>query len=686
VYQDSLRDYRLNSQFHYTPTDRQLRYDSLAFRFDTTIWTAPHSGSVEWTPDRVAVHQFELTSGPSGRVLVDGVFPLKAGIPATLRATVHDLDVGDVRTLVESDLPLYGRLSMQADLSGSADAPHLQGNASLANARVRASPLPDAVVTFGYDTATFRAHAQLAPSGAPGVPFAQAEATVPIRIVLGSTETSLREGALEGDILLDSLPVDVVPEFVSALRDMGGKVSGHVTIGGTLGRPTFQGRLAIDRGSATVVATGTALRDVTARAHTSGDSITLVSLVARTPATGGRIRLAGSLDRSDPAVSVLGFDLTSNNARAVDTRDLGHVEIDSHLTLSGPLSSPFLYGDATIHNTVYYLPISNGKRLVDINDPTAYVVANPNNPNNKEVIPVTAAYLARARMTVSMNIQRNSWVRSPLANIDVYTADPLTLRIDRTNRAVVVEGTVSTDRGEYTFLSKRFEITKGTATFKGTPTINPDLQGSGGYQVPVPGRQPIAIQFIIAGKADSLRLTVSSNAQPPVSQSTLLSYLAFSSPTIGISQQTQSSSLTGTGNSGNVVGTASNFVQAQLTSTAIGVLAAEGSGALGRAVGADVLNITTGNLYTDIGQHSEAATILQTTQIEYGKYVTPDTYIALQASVAPGGRVVHQVGNNLNLSVSLEPLYLLGPATLSESTNTPLTGAFGLTLVRTWRF
>lgn len=56
VHQDSLRDYRLVGEFRYTPTEGELRYESLAFRFDTTIWSAPRPGSVDWAPGRIEFH------------------------------------------------------------------------------------------------------------------------------------------------------------------------------------------------------------------------------------------------------------------------------------------------------------------------------------------------------------------------------------------------------------------------------------------------------------------------------------------------------------------------------------------------------------------------------------------------------------------------------------------------------
>jgi hypothetical protein len=146
--------------------------------------------------------------------------------------------------------------------------------------------------------------------------------------------------------------------------------------------------------------------------------------------------------------------------------------------------------------------------------------------------------------------------------------------------------------------------------------------------------------------------------------------------------------LTGTSNAGEVVGTAGTFVENQLAAQAVGVLADQVKGNLARALDADVLDITTGNNYTDIATNKNNALsgFFQNTQLEFGKYFTPQTYVVLQASVAPGASVLHRIGHNLSLQVSGEPLYLLGQPTLATNQNTPLTGVLGLNLMKSWKF
>src|SRR5579883_380427 len=687
VVEDPLRAYAINALYRFSPTEKRLSYDTLTFRFDTTVWRAPHPGAVDWSPAGLTVNRVELVNGRRGRIFVDGRLATRRDSAAHLTAQVRELDLATIASIAESDLPITGRLSLDADLRGSTEDPQLHGAMTVASALVRDTPLPNVFVSYAYDTATLVTHLELAPKGAPAAPFAVGDATVPINLSAGATGARLLDRPLRGLVRIDSLPLDAVPQFVSSVRDVAGRVHGRITLAGTTAHPAPHGTLAIDDGSATLVETGTALRDLVGRMHLTRDSVVIDSLVARTPSTGGRLRVAGSLDRSDPAVPVINATVRANDARVLSTKARGRVDVDADLTVAGPLTVPYIYGGTTVRSAVLYLAPASGKDIVDLSQPIVYHVADTTNAAVRRVISAPTSMLSRMIMDVDFTILQDSWVRNESGNVEAHTDGPLTVHIDRAQHAVVVNGAISTDLGEYSFLGKRFSISKGTATFAGTPNLNPSIQASGEYDVPVPGREAIAIQIQITGTIDSLRLALSSNAEPPIPQSDLLSYLAFSRPSSGLTQSTQSSSLTTATSGGGVISTASTFVANQLAGEAVSVLTSQLKGNLARALDADVLDITTTNNYVDISQQRNgAAAFIQNTALEFGKYFTPQTFVSLQASAAPGGRVIHRVGRELSLQLSGQPLYLLGQPTLATNTSTPLTGVFGLTLARSWRF
>ena len=556
----------------------------------------------------------------------------------TLLVTVRDFDIGHLATLAESDLPVQGLLSMQGVVTGTANDLHLRGNASLSTASIHQRPLPSAYVTYRYDTTALIAHIELSPRGTPSTPFALAQATVPVNLSLNAVGSRVLDRPVAADIQLDSLPLDVLPQFTQAVQDVGGRVSGHLTIGGTVRKPDPRGTLVVDRGSTTIASTGTVLRDMVARIHLTRDSATIDSLVARTPSTGGWLRVTGALDRTDPAVLVVNVALTAHRARVMNTRERGRIDVDADLILAGPTVAPFVSGSATVLSGVLYLPEPSGKRLISLGDPAIYYVADTSRAAVRRAIPESVTLLAHTRMDVDVTVNHNFWVRNKDANVEAFSNAPIIVTIDRTRQAIVVDGTLSTDRGEYAVLGKRFTINKGEAVFIGTPELNPTLQAQGEYDVPVPGARRSQSRSTSAARSTRSGLTLASDAQPPISQSDLLSYLAFSVPTSGITQQGQSSSssLSGIQGSGGVVGAAGSFVQNQLAGEAIGVLTDQVKGDLARALGADVLDISTSNNYTDVAQTRSGAAFFQNTQVEFGKYFTPQTFVAIQGSVAPG--------------------------------------------------
>lgn len=684
VRQSPTRDFAANARFRYTPSESEVQYDSLTLRIDSTVWQATRPGSVQWGRDGIAVHHIELAGGSAGRITVDGVLPVHAGADVGVHAVVQNLEIGDLTALAQQDLAIQGLLSLRADLFGDTQHPRLRGSLSVSSGTIHEWPLPNVFVSYQYDTAMLQARVELAPKGAPSAPFAVADATVPVDLALSVTGSRLPDRALRADVRLDSLPLDLIPQFTSQVRDVGGRLTGQVSVEGTARKPVPRGTLTLDRGSATIVSSGTLLRDMTARVRMTRDSIMVDSLVATTPATRGHLRIAGMLDLSDPNVPVVDVTVSARNARLLSTRERGRMDVDANITAAGPTTAPYISGSTTIRNAAIYIPESNGKRLVDVGDAIVYDIADTSKSDVRKLIPTKNALLGTARMDVDVTVNRDSWVRNKDANVEVYTPQPITVHINRELEAVVVDGTISTDRGEYAVLGKRFVINKGEAVFIGTPDLNPTLQAQGEYDVPVPGREAIAIQINIGGALDSLRLTLTSDEQPPISQSDLLSYLAFSVPTSGLTSQ--SSSLSSVQGTGGVVGAAGTFVQNELAGEAVGVVTDQVKGDLGRALGADVLNITTSNNYTDVAQTRSGAVFFQNTQVEFGKYFTPQTFVAIEASVAPGAVVIHRLGHSFTIQLSGQPLYLLGLPTLSTTQINPLTGVYGVSLTRTWRF
>jgi translocation and assembly module TamB len=291
-------------------------------------------------------------------------------------------------------------------------------------------------------------------------------------------------------------------------------------------------------------------------------------------------------------------------------------------------------------------------------------------------------------------------VRSRDANVEVFTDGPV--RVAVVGDALTLTGAVDADRGEYTFLSKRFQIKRGSALFIGDPSLNPTLQITAEYQV----KQPTGntnIRVLIGGTLQKPRISLESDAQPPLSQSDLLSYLAFGEGSGSLLQFNQTS-LTGQSGGSNLLSLAST----RLAGVALGVALDELEGDAARSFGLDVFNVTPGDIPMFAGQGG-VQQFIQGTEVEMGRYVNPRTFASLvftpgaftcgfggkrdpndptarNGSCAPPGlTLTHRTAKGYRFETGYTPRYLLDPPTLAGQTAIGV-GQFGAFAIREWRF
>src|SRR5678816_3332284 len=116
--------------------------------------------------------------------------------------------------------------------------------------------------------------------------------------------------------------------------------------------------------------------------------------------------------------------------------------------------------------------------------------------------------------------------------------------------------------------------------------LNPTLQVAGYYEVRLPGREALNIRILIGGTLRNPQVSLESDAQPPIPQSDLLSYLAFGRSTSSLLQLEGSGLATGD----DIVGAGAALVSKQLGSVALGVFADQLSAEAAKSLGVDVFN------------------------------------------------------------------------------------------------
>jgi translocation and assembly module TamB len=681
VNQDNARTYSANAAFTLDKIRNALTLNTLKLQFDTSAWASTGVASVHWGQAGIDVEKLELRNGVNGRIYVNGFVPKQGN--ANLDIAVDNLNVADVIALTESGYNATGLISLNIHATGTTDDPQFKGVFSATNLVYNGGTVPEVHGNVDYANQTLTGRAEALRAG--NQPFLIAEGTVPINLaitgVTGSRFPTDRQIAL--NINADSLPLNLVPQFGNYVSNLKGRATGSFKVGGSLNHPQLTGQLALHEGQARVVLAGINLSQIEASIRMLGDTVVIDSVAAYSK---GRILLTGRLGMG--ALSAPSFDLKlqTQNAQVLNNQR-GELRVSANLAMTGPFKDAHVTGDVRIREGFLYIPPSENKTLVGQDDPAIFNVLDTAVMADRELFPTQSPLLANLRMDVNLRVDRDVFVRSLEANIEVYSDGDLGVHVNRAKETLVLDGVLLSERGEYTFMTRRFDIKRGSATFINSTELNPTLQGTAQYKVNQPNREAINIQIVVGGTLHSPNISLTSDAQPPIPQSDLLSYLAFGQSSSSLVQLEGSGLTNGSGGS-NLVGAGAALASRQLAGVAIGVVTDQFAGSAARSLGADVFTITPADVQTDVGN------FLRGTQFEFGKYVKSHTFVAVnspldpKALVRPGVQIVHRFGGlrGYRLETGVDTRYLLREPTLQRDQTVATTSAFGAFLIREWRF
>ena len=681
VNQDNERAYSASAQYTLDKIRNSLQLNDLKLKFDTTTWASTHVASLHWGQNGFDIQNLELRNGSNGRIYVNGTLP-KTG-SADLQLAVDNFDVQDIIAITQTDIDAKGLISLDMHATGTTADPRFNGAFGATNLTYNGTTVPELHGTVDYANQTLTGRAEAMRAGKQ--PMVIAEGTIPINLALtgvtGSRFPSDRQIAL--NVNADSLPLDLIPQLSDVVANVKGKATGKFNLAGTLNRPVLSGQLALHEGSAKLVPVGVTVHDIDASIRMLRDTVVIDSIVGQAK---GRLALYGGIGIG--SLREPSFDLRFNaqNALMLDN-DKGKLRADASLAMTGPFKQAHITGSVRIRNGVLYIPPSDDKNIVGAGDPALFNVLDTAVVANKELFPNQSPLLANLQMDVALRVDRDVFVRSREANVEVYSDGDLGIHVNRAKQALVLDGVLLSERGEYTFMTRRFNIKRGSATFINSAELNPTLQVTGEYEVRLPAREAINIQILIGGTLNNPHISLQSDAQPPIAQSDLLSYLAFGRSSSSLVQLEGSGLTNGTSGPGNVIGAGASLASRQLAGVAMGVFADQLAGEAARSLGADVFTITPADVQTDVGS------FLRGTEIEFGKYIKSHTFVATKSRLDPGSlnrpgfQLEHRFGGlgGYSLEASLETRYLLREPSLAPQT-VGTTSALGIFLVRNWRF
>ena len=678
VRQGDERDYGAKGDYILRPDNRELRIANLQLRFDTTVWQATHPATIQWRPAGLAVQNLELRNGTAGRIYANGLLPSN-GV-GNFDLAIDNFQVGDLLDILQSDIALEGLVSFHGSMQGALAAPRFRGAFGMVGGVYKGDTIPELHGTFGYANRSLTAQLDMLRKG--DGPMATVTANLPVNLAMsGVTGPRILQQPLAVDLTADSLPVDLLPAFTDVVSDVHGRASAQVAVRGTFNSPRVAGGVVINRGTVRLASTGMYLEDLAGSVRMANDTVRIDSLTARSGR--GTVSVTGGIrvvTLRDPDFNLF---LVAHNAEVLDN-DHGRVNADAGLRFTGPLARPYLSGQVQVTSGVVEFASTGNRSVISAGDPDIFNVADTSLMSDKELFPTQSPILKNMRVEVALGINRNTWVRTTDANVEIFTEYPIEVHVAQS--ALALTGAIGTERGDYTFLSKRFQITRGSATFVGTPDLNPTLQATGEYQVQLTGSPALNIQVLIGGTLQKPKLTLQSDAQPPRTQSELLTLLAFGGPATNLLQP-EGSSLGTSSQPGNLVGQSAQIAMTRLEGVAVGVLFQQVQVQAGRALGADQFYISPGDA-PELSSNASSGfyNFIQTTRVEAGKYLNPHTFLSVQEySFLPGVRLEYRSGKGWLYTAYTQPQVLLTQPTL-ETQPFFRRQAFGGQIIRQWRF
>lgn len=683
VYQDSGYVYRAGVDFLLSLDSNEVRWRAVQLQLDSTRWVSAAPGVFRWGKRGMEVSNLDLRDGSIGRIYANGKLPAAGAI--NLDVDVEGLQIANLVGLAESDLAATGAIYLRARLGGTQRSPTLRGAFSVTGASYRDAPLPDLRDGFEYASQRFVSHADLLREG--GQPLARLDVDAPIDLALtGVTGGRMLDRPLTVDLMADSLPLDALPRFTDVVSNVHGRVVGAVAVRGTGTKPLVLGRLGLDFATFKLEPLGVSMTDIGGLLHMTGREVIIDSIGGTSGE--GEMHFSGRVGIANLRNPTFDLAFSAKDATVLDN-DVGQLHANATIAMKGPLDGVSVSGRARIVHGTVYIPNGEGPRQVSTDDPAVINVVDTTDVQMQKIVAPASPMLNNMTIDVKLGVARDTWARSPDANVEFYTQGPLTVLKNRGDKNVSLDGVVNTERGEYAFLGRRFVLSRGSAIFTGGSDINPLLQLGAQYTVQTAGRPALNIDIAINGTMIKPVIVLTSDAQPPLSQSDLLSYLAFGQSSTSLLSSAGGSSSTGGGSgSGTLVGSAAALATRQLTATALGVMTRQFAATAARSLGADVFTITPADLPTGL-TIGGVQTLLAGTQVEAGKYVDRQTYIATQIraqGTTPGFVVQRRLSKGYRIEASIDSRYLLSRPTLATDIEARSAATFGAFFIREWKF
>jgi translocation and assembly module TamB len=556
---------------------RLLAYDA---RTDSSTWSLVHPTEIDFSRDRVVVHDFDLRS-ERGSVVAKGTIDRTGEQDFHVAAT--NVDLAGIFAWIGRD-EAAGRIDGTLELLGPATAP--RGTATFRFGLV-AQGQDRGVVRADLAWNGLRADVRAAFTTPQGDSLG-VEGSLPLAVALVPAPSDpspapapprLFDGDIDLRVIGHAFPLASIAPFLgpSDELELAGTLDVDVRVEGSGRSLSGSGRLDVANATLVLDPAGVDYRQVEVRTRIEGDRW----LVEQASAMGGsgRIDAKGTIRLASVTNIEPELTLHAEQFELVDDERL-HAVASGEIEVSGTIARPKATGRVTIEDSSYEIvqsDIQGGDRGPEIRLTSADVrqmqevfgFERPE-PGN----PMLDLYEA-AELDLQVTLEGGVWVRQ---RVQPSVALPLTgeFRLRKEPRELPrLDGEIEAvaGRGSIEQFGRTFKITEGSVFLHGLPT---DHRFEMHAEFSPPSRQgdpesEAVIRLDLSGRLEEMKLTLSST--PAMSQTEIVAFLATG----------QSRTLGQTGQPNDPGGLAADIGLAQATGFA--------QSAAQEAIGLDVLQV-----------------------------------------------------------------------------------------------
>lgn len=500
----------------------RLDLDRLVLDFGDVRWNLQGPARFDWSPEAVRVQDFGLVRPGSGglRLRADGRLALRDG-ESDFGLKARELDLALVGRLLQLEDLVEGVAQADLRVYGDANAPRWDGSAQVEDAAWGSLRFDSASAEGRYA----RRATQLRAGWWTGERRTLAvTGEIPLDLRFASADR-LPDEPMDLAIEVDSFPLAAALGVVDGLTETSGTITGDLQLRGTRSAPSPAGELRVENGTALVESLGVRLSSAQVEMVVGPDGKVQVNGSLE---SGGIVHVRGVVDASRPLDP--GFDLAfrPRGLQVVNRRDMEAAVTGDSIVLTGSYTAPFVEGALEVEGgTVHLEEFQRSAETLSFYDRNLFEAATEGaGPTALAVAP--NPFLANLRVAVEMHVGRGNWLRSQAMNIE--TEGDLTVTFDRQRNELVLYGAVEVVRGAYTGLPRPFAMTEGEFDFPGTPGFDPNVSVTAESRLRTRDGQPLVVTADISGPLRSLRLALSSDAGPGVTEGDIYSYLLTGQP------------------------------------------------------------------------------------------------------------------------------------------------------------